>query len=437
MKYLTSLTFRFLYDTRATGAVMVAVILPVLLGFAALGIETGMWYTIKVQNQSAADAGAISAAYQIIAGKTDVVADLIPAASEAAAQNGYNGSIPTIVYPYTDDIVSNGIAVTLHQTQPTLLSALFVSDITITTKAVGTIKPADNPCILALGTTSTGLQISAATALAMPNCAIAANSVSPNAVALNSTTSSLVASTIVTVGELALQGNPVNPTALPYQFSLALPPRIGAPVVVDPYANTLTHALLTTGMTTAPNCTTTTNDPTTTYQSGNCVISSPGLEIPAGQNRTIDLAPGTYWVNGDLTIPPTGTLRCSTCDNLQGTGVTIILAGRASISGASFTLNAPSSGPFAGLVIVQDVDDILPSQGSQISAGSGATLNGLVYFPKSTMTFHGNPSTTGPRCLILVIYWLNVDADTILNSSGCANIGLTNLPTLHNATLAE
>ena len=271
----------------------------------------------------------------------------------------------------------------------------------------------------------------------MPNCAIAANSVSPNAVALNSTTSSLVASTIVTVGELALQGNPVNPTALPYQFSLALPPRIGAPVVVNPYANTLTHALLTTGMTTAPNCTTTTNDPTTTYQSGNCVISSPGLEIPAGQNRTIDLAPGTYWVNGDLTIPPTGTLRCSTCDNLQGTGVTIILAGRASISGASFTLNAPSSGPFAGLVIVQDVDDILPSQGSQISAGSGATLNGLVYFPKSTMTFHGNPSTTGPRCLILVIYWLNVDADTILDSSGCANIGLTNLPTLHNATLAE
>ena len=420
---------RFLYDTHGASATMVAVILPALIGFAALGVETGMWYTIKVQNQSAADAGAISAAYQIIAGKTDVIGDLIPAASEAAAQNGYNGTIPAIVYPYADDIVSNGIAVTLHQTQPALLSALFLSDITITTKAVGTIKPANNPCILALGTTSTDIEISAATTLAMPNCAIAANSISHNAVALNSTTSSLAASTIVTAGELALQGTPVDPAALPHQFSLGSPPRIGAPVVSDPYASTLTHAFLTTGMTTANNCTLKKNGTSTTYQPGNCVIPHPGLEIPAGQNQTIDLAPGTYWVNGDLTIPPNGTLK--------GAGVTIILAGRASISGAPFTLNAPSSGPFAGLVIVQDVGDTSPSQGSQISGGPGATLNGLVYFPKSSMTFHGNPSATGPKCLVLVINWLNVDADSTLDSSGCANIGLTNLPTLHNATLAE
>jgi hypothetical protein len=162
----------------------------------------------------------------------------------------------------------------------------------------------------------------------MSNCAVAANSISRKAVALNSTTSSLAASTIVTAGELALQGTSVNPAALPHQFSLVSLPRIGAPVVTDPYANTLTHAFLTTGMTTAHNCTPTINGISTTYQAGNCVILSPGMEIPVGQTQTIDLAPGTYWINGDLIIPPTGTLRCSTCDNLKGTGVTIILAGR-------------------------------------------------------------------------------------------------------------
>ncbi len=390
---------------------MVAVILPALIGFAALGVETGVWYTIKVQNQSAADAGAISAAYQIVAGKTDVIGDLIPAASEAAAQNGYNGTTPTIVYPYADHIVSSGIAVTLHQTQRALLSAFFLSEITITTKAVGTIKPTGNPCILALGTSSTAVEISTATTLVMPNCAIVANSISRNAVALNSTTSSLTASTIVTAGELALQGTPVNPAALPHQFSLVSQPRIGAPVVTDPYANTLTHAFLTTGMTMANICIPTINGTSTIYQAGNCVIPSPGLKISPGQTQTIDLAPGTYWVNGDLTIPPTATLRCSTCDNLKGTGVTIILPGRASISGAPITLNAPSSGPFAGLLMVQDVDDVPPSPGSQISGGPGATLNGLIYFPKSSMTFHGNPSATGPKCLILVINWLNVEAE--------------------------
>jgi hypothetical protein len=181
-------------------------------------------------------------------------------------------------------------------------------------------------------------------------------------------------------------------------------------------------------MTTATNCTPLINGTSTTYQRGNCVIPNPEA-VFAVQNQTINLAPGTYWINGDLTIPPSGTLK--------GTGVTIILAGRASILGATFTLNAPSSGPFAGIVMVQDVDDLPPSQGSQISGGPGATLNGLVYFPKSSITFHGNPSAAGPKCLILVVNWLIVDGDSILDSSGCANIGLTNLPTAHNATLAE
>jgi hypothetical protein len=46
---------------------------------------------------------------------------------------------------------------------------------------------------------------------------------------------------------ISLQQSPVNP-ALPPQFSLTSPARIGAPVVADPYARTLTHAFLTTGM---------------------------------------------------------------------------------------------------------------------------------------------------------------------------------------------
>ena len=76
-----------------------AITLPVLIGFGSLGAETGLWYTIKRQNQSAADAAAISAAYEVIAGKTNLTADLTPAASEAAAQNGYTGTAPMVVHP--------------------------------------------------------------------------------------------------------------------------------------------------------------------------------------------------------------------------------------------------------------------------------------------------------------------------------------------------
>ena len=69
-------------DERGVSAVMVAISLTVVIGFGALGAETGMWYAIKRQNQSAADAAAISAAYEVLAGNTNVTTYLTPAATQ-------------------------------------------------------------------------------------------------------------------------------------------------------------------------------------------------------------------------------------------------------------------------------------------------------------------------------------------------------------------
>jgi uncharacterized membrane protein len=87
-------------DERGVSAVVVAIALTVVIGFGALGAETGMWYAIKRQNQSAADAAAISAAYEVLAGNTSVSTYLTPAATRAASQNGYNGAAPVVTYPY-------------------------------------------------------------------------------------------------------------------------------------------------------------------------------------------------------------------------------------------------------------------------------------------------------------------------------------------------
>src|SRR6516162_9237126 len=56
---------RLLRDQRGIAAVLVALALTVLIGLVALGVETGLWYAIKRQDQSAADAAAISGAYEI------------------------------------------------------------------------------------------------------------------------------------------------------------------------------------------------------------------------------------------------------------------------------------------------------------------------------------------------------------------------------------
>ena len=46
----------------------------------------------------------------MIAGKTDPTSELMPAASAAATRNGFTGSAPTVIYPYSDSIVGSGVA---------------------------------------------------------------------------------------------------------------------------------------------------------------------------------------------------------------------------------------------------------------------------------------------------------------------------------------
>ena len=238
---------------------------------------------------------------------------------------------------------------------------------------------------------------------------------------------------------------------------------IGAPNVADPYAATLTHTFLMAGTPTTTNCTSKVSNGVMIY-AGDCAISGKSLtaaqilllantrisgpwNINSGQ--TVDLSPGTYWVAGDLTLQSRAVLGCSACDNTTGAGVTIILTAQTSKIGgvsvastATLALNAPNSGRLAGLAIVQDSNGLPPgttynSSHSTIGGTPGARLNGLVYFPNSSMTFHGAPSAVGPECLVLVVRTLNLDAASRLETNGCASAGLSNLPSIRTVAVAE
>jgi hypothetical protein len=105
-------------------------------------------------------------------------------------------------------------------------------------------------------------------------------------------------------------------------------------------------------------------------------------------------------------------------------------------------LNAPNTGRFAGVVIAQDSNDLPPgttytSSHSTIGGMPGAALNGLIYVPNSSLTFHGAPSATGPQCLLLVVRSLNVDASSRLDTEGCGTIGLDDLPVIRTVAIAE
>src|SRR5215472_18803877 len=269
---------RLLHDKRGLSAVTVAVSMPVLFGVAGLGVDTGLWYAMKRQNQSAADAAALSAAYEWIGGHNNCPADvptyLTPAATEAATRNNYGGTTPVVTCPYSDAIVANGVRVTLSQTQNAWFASWFPAfpTFTIANAAVAAVNTLGPSCLTALSPTGAsgspnGADVSTvgSSVINVPNCIITSFATTSNSVYLQGGANAQVtAQTIVTAGEVSTTGSPV--------LTLSNPAQIGAPPqsLVNPYAPNaggtcsgspcLTHTFLTTGLAAAPACASVTNN---------------------------------------------------------------------------------------------------------------------------------------------------------------------------------
>jgi Flp pilus assembly protein TadG len=463
MRKPMSLLRRLLRDKRGLSAVTVAVSLPVLFGVAGLGIDTGLWYTIKRQNQSAADAAALSAAYEVIAGNTDVTTNLTPAASEAATRNNYGGTTPVVTYPYSDAVVTGGVKVTLSQTQNAWFSSWFpaFSAFTIANEAVAAVSNLPPVCMIALGRNpppngtpnlNDAVNLAGNPTINAPTCTIVSDSDSSSAFHLQGS-ATINAATLITPGE-------ISHTGAAYTINLGYPAQTGANLVPDPYASTLTHAnFLTNGLSTASPCTSSTVGGITTYTNPGsykpgCVIAG-GLSI---KNSTVNLSPGTYWLTGALNLQSGSgaVLQCTACTN-GGAGVTIVLTappgggtvGTMSLaSNANLNLNAPAASscsncPFAGMVLIQDSNglpaaDHLPNPDTvSAQANSTETLSGLVYFPQADVTFQGGPSATGPQCLVLVTNTLSMQGNPCFATSGCGSLGLNKLPIVKTVYLAQ
>jgi Flp pilus assembly protein TadG len=542
---LRSAIARLYRDERGVSAVMVAISLTVLIGFAALGVETGLWYAIKRQNQSAADAAAISAAYEVLAGNTNVTTNLTPAATRAATQNGYTGAAPVVTYPYSDAIVSNAVAVTLRKTQGALLASLFLPNVTIETKAVARVFPAAPGCILTLGTTGMDVGIQGSSTLSAPDCSVMAASTDNCAINDHDQGGSITAKYLITAGQVSYGQNCTvfDPTSPPSNLQANLLTGVASQQFTDPYGAAsgttsftnpctgtggyLSHAFLTcniptsgqtycysgtpssgsllvaggvrfcNGLTiknetvdlvpsggigsvavlTTPNNYTST--PTVTFtggggsgaaatavMSGNgkkvagITLTSPGSGYTSAPTVTLSggggspaataaatVSNGVIWItDGDLALQSNGVLECTTCNTTTGKGVTIIFTTTAASGGTIGAptmqsnptidnLNAPTSGTYAGLLMVQDtVAGATYTTTAQFQGNPGQSLNGLIYTPNSNLSFQGNPSVTN-SCLLVVANTMTLSGNSSLATGGCPNT--FPLPEVKNVALAS
>src|SRR5437867_2130406 len=169
---------RLLRDTRGFTAVFLALTLSVLIGFSALGVETGLWYAIKRQNQSAADVAALSGAMEVAAAKP-YQTDICPLAKLGAVANNFSvaagWTCPVNSPTNTSDCTSltsgqmcvnnpplfgccttnaGAVEVILAQQQNGFLASLWQANVTVDTRAVAGPKAFDT-CMIALGTSGT------------------------------------------------------------------------------------------------------------------------------------------------------------------------------------------------------------------------------------------------------------------------------------------
>src|SRR3546814_17224574 len=77
-----------LRDRIGGALVVVAVLLPAVIGFAGLGVDLTHWYSERRAMQNMADGAAIAATHAVMAGAND--AAVRAAAEEGAARNGWN-----------------------------------------------------------------------------------------------------------------------------------------------------------------------------------------------------------------------------------------------------------------------------------------------------------------------------------------------------------
>jgi Flp pilus assembly protein TadG len=461
-------------DQRGVTAVIVALTLPLLFAFGALAINSGLWFTIKRENQSAADAAALSAAYELAASPTGACTDptnytfvadrLTPAATQAVAANqhvGWDNTVTntTVTCPYTDSLLDNGfgagkysaVAVTLQQDQSSLFAFAPLTSATIATKSVGVVKVFDTACLLALGLTGTGVGLTGSGKITMPNCSVVADSTDSASISLDSNTN-ITADTVVTAG---------NISGVSHLTLTSPPPQTFAPRITDPYQppacnnNTpplcLTHSFLTSGM---PG----TQCSPLALPLGNCKTGGPLLNPPFPWNLsagteidgdlwftgdgTVNLSPGTYWIkDGSLKLTGNITLACSNCSP-GGAGVTIIFTGTGRIGtllpigSLTITLNAPGSGIYAGLLMVQDTVAGANYDVGGTIGNAGSPFSGLLYFPSTNLAFVGNIQTTS-NCLVAVASQFSFTGNVGLNSSACPVAGLNTVPVLNTVVLAE
>lgn len=357
-----------------------------LIGAAGISVDTVQWYLWKRQMQQAVDTGAVAGALAMSFGRDHNAA----VTSEVGRTANTAHTIELVSTPPTSGAWTGdagAIEVVATTSQVLAFSSIFLdTPPTIRTRAVATAVATGNPCVRALATDGTGIEVFG-NALVNLGCPVSSNS--PGGVSVDLGGSSYLDTNLVlSVGGIDYgSGNVPSDAAL---VSYGLP-------VEDPLAdrNLTWH-----------------NDcpqnnfrvrPSETLTLNPCRYNN-GLRIQG----TAYFNPGVYVIHGGtLTVNSGAVMRMA-----PGTtgGVTFVLTGNSANTVATLSINGSADIDLKAQTMAEDPlwggilfyqDRISSDLSNTINGGSNINLHGAIYFPTSDLTYNGDSAQTA-QCLLIV-----------------------------------
>jgi hypothetical protein len=382
----------FFRDRRGLTAVTFALSLPVIIGGAGLGVETGYWFLEERRLQTAADLSSNAGAVALRGGADED--DVIEVVEREAEKNGFDLVAGTIVVntPPTTGVHQNNraVEVLLQRDVERYFTGLFIEEpVTINARAVAAYENEQQACILALDTWANDAVIFIGNPTAtFSGCVVMSNSLADDSITIAGS-ADVTAPCIVSAGGTAVSAD--------LTLTQCSAPMEEMPQALDPYAN-LPEPSIPGACSTVPGGNP--HDPKTISAGKYCG----GLNL----SGTVNLNPGVYVVSG-------GELRINANAHVSGVGVTFFLTNGATVhfnGSAEINLSAPTSGTYAGVLMYSDRDH----------GTADSQMTGALYFPTQQVTHNGNFSGAN-GCMRIISKAIDLRGNAAFNTD-CEGTGL-------------
>ena len=384
-------------DDRGNMLVISGVALPLLIGAAGLATDTIQWALWKRELQRAADSAAIAGVYDRsqAAGATTNTTSAVN--RDLTLNNhvniGLQSGYPQIAFPADTSTKKYQVGVTLAVRKELGFSGMFMDQAPLirASATAASVPGTDSYCVVSLeNTTKTGIEGSGNANVEF-TCGMITNSVSTNAATARGS-AYIKATVIAASGGIQESNNWDVDKYDPY-----------TPAQEDPYKDLEPDTTEKANCNSAPKgvlVVDNSNSPYT-YDAGNTTVCFTSITVNSGRSAT--LKNGTFLIDGGNVV-----VR----GNLVVDNATIVLTNKSSATNAtigtfdangtgSISLTAPTdmTNKWHGIAVYQDRraqtdTGAISAAPNKFNGGTTGNVQGVLYFPKQSLAFMGNASTS-------------------------------------------